>query len=489
MDIKKILFIRPGIRLPRTAFSQSLGILYIISYLRKKFPGEFEIKIIEQRLYGLSFDEVKKQISDFNPDVVGFSCLTMESNDMSSIAAIVKELNPKCLTVLGGPHATVFYDQALTEATIDFVVIGSGEVTFAELIRTLKTDAPLDQVKGIAFKRNGDIAVTPPRESVENLDDLPMPAWDMVDFKQYSKQISMNIYNHRTPWAAVFTSRGCPYQCAYCHNIFGKKTRLRSAENVVDEIELLSKRYSVKEIQIVDDIFNFDLKRAKKICDLILERNIKIKIAFPNGLRGDIIDKELIQKLKKAGCYSITYAIETASPRIQKLIHKNLNLEKVLQAIAWTDEERIATRGFFMLGFPGETMEEINATINFALKSKLLTCSFFSVLVYPRSKLIEIAKDIYPDFDFSSFDTSDFYYWKEKSFYAKATGVDLFTIQYNAYRRFHLRPKTILRILFRYPRILFFARGVFYGLQTLFSSFINLEKIFRPKQNASAEKN
>lgn len=453
MLIKKVMLFRVGTKKEHwKIFSQPLGLLYIISVLRQKFPGQLEIDLIEQALYNLNSEQIRERVKKFNPDLVGLSCLSLEAEEMAKICRIVKEINPNCLTVLGGPHASIFYDYALEKANIDIAVIGEGEETFIELIEKLKKDKPIDDIKGIAFKKGRKILLTPFREPIEDLDNIPFPAWDMIDFKKYSEVISMNIYHCSTPWATIFTSRGCPFQCIYCHNIFGKKTRFRSPENVIAEIELLTQKYGVKEIQIVDDIFNLDINRAKKICDLIIQKGIKIKISFPNGLRGDMMDKELIKKLKKAGCYSITYAIETASSRLQKLIHKNLDLDKVNQAISWTAKEKIITRGFFMLGFPGETKEEMEKTINFSLNSQLLFARFFTVVIYPRTKFMEIAKKIYPNFNFSIKDFDEFHYWAKIPFYTKFTGVDLYKIQKRAMRRFYFRIKIILSILKYYPK-------------------------------------
>jgi len=411
----------------------------------------------------------------------------MEADEMVEIARIVKEFNPKCLTLLGGPHASVFYDHVLEKAKIDIVVIGEGERTFPELLKKLLASESIDQVKGIAFKKDGKVSLTPSREPIEDPDSLPFPAWDLIDFKRYSRVSSMNVYYHSAPWAVIFTSRGCPFHCAYCHNIFGKKTRFRSPENVIAEIELLTKKYGIKEIHIVDDIFNLDLARAKRICDLIVERKIKIKIAFPNALRGDMMDRELIHKLKQAGCYAIAYAVETASPRIQKLINKNLNLDKVRQAIDWTYDEKINTHGYFMLGFPGETREEIEKTIKWALSAKLLLSAFFSVVIYPRIQLMEIAKEVYPNFDFSKWEMFNLRYWAETPFYKKATGIDLFKIQRDAYRRFYFNPKRIFLILLRFPKNLFLIRGIWGVPRVIFISLYKLERFFntRHKTNLS----
>ena len=154
MPIRKIMFIHPGIRFPRMAFTQPLGLLYLVSILRQNFPDQFEIKLIEQKLYGLSFEQIEQEIKEFNPDMVCFSCLTVAGKEMAKIAQIVKKFKPNCLTVLGGPYATTFYDIVLKNSAIDIAVIGEGENTFSELIKNLLTSKSINIIRGIAFKKN-----------------------------------------------------------------------------------------------------------------------------------------------------------------------------------------------------------------------------------------------------------------------------------------------------------------------------------------------
>jgi len=472
--------VKSGKRFSRMGFGQPLGLLYLISVLRERYPGKYEIDFVEQALYDLSTEDLRLRFKKFEPDIVGFSALSAEAGEMENAARVMKEENPGVKTVLGGPHASVFFDWALKAGNIDYVVMNEGEETFPELLETLLRDEPVDKVPGLALRRDGHIFQTPLREFIDDLDSVPFPAWDLIDFERYSVQITMNGFCHSTPWAMLFTTRACPFKCAYCHCIFGKKVRKRSVENVIAEIELLSKRYLVKELHIVDDIFNIDIPRAKRICDEIVERKIDVKIAFPNGLRADIMDLELIKKLKAAGCYCITYAVETASPRLQKLIHKNLNLDKVKQAIEWTYDEGIITQAFIMLGFPTETLEEIKMTIAWCINSKLIRCWFFTVVVYPRTELLEIAKQAYPDFDFSNYDWFDLRYWSETPFYSRVTPYDGYKIQRDAYRRFFLRPSIIFKILWWFPKNTMFIRGMWWGFRAVFTSFMKLEPIFRP---------
>jgi len=480
MKIRKIMLIKPGRRWSGMAMGQPMGLLYLISILRSRFPGKYEIDFVEQALYDLTTEDIRKRFKKFDPDLVGFSAASAEAGETEDICRMVKQEKPECVTVLGGPHASVFFDWALKDRNLDYVVIGEGERTFPELLENLEKDEPADKVRGIAFMRGQNLVMTEARPFIEDLDSIPLPAWELVDWKRCSVQSTMNGYCHSTPWAMLFTSRACPFKCAYCHNIFGKKVRKRSVENVLAEIELLVGRYGVKELHIIDDIFNIDLPRAKKICDEIISRGIKVKMAFPNGLRADMMDRELIKKLKAAGCYAITYAIETASPRLQKLLRKNLDLEKTKQVIDWTYDEGIIPQAFLMLGFPTETLDEIETSIRYTLKAKLLRVLFFTVVVYPRTELLQIAKQAYPDFDFSNYDWFDLRYWSETPFYSRVTKYDGYKIQRRAYRKFYLRPLILLKIAWRFPKNSFFLRGIWWGLRSVITSLYGLEKIFRP---------
>jgi radical SAM superfamily enzyme YgiQ (UPF0313 family) len=476
VDKKRIMMIRPGKRFPRNGFAQPLGFLSLIAMLRRHFPDRFEVLLLEQALLDLTAAEVKRKMEAFRPDLVCFSCLSVEAEEMHELAAISKQLFPEVPIWLGGPHASFYYDWEIETGNVDAVCIGEGEATFIEMIGAWLENRPLDSVAGLALPREGKVVTTAPRAPIEDLDSLPLPAWDMIDFKLYGKQISMNGFVDSTPWAIFFSTRACPYQCIYCHCIFGKKVRKRSVDNVMAELEILVKRHGVKEIHIVDDIFNLDLERAKAICDRIVEQKLNIKIAFPNGLRGDRMDRELIRKLKKAGCYCITYAVETASPRLQKRIKKNLDLEKVKQVIAWTDEEKIIAQAFFMLGFPGETLEELKMTVDYALNTRLLRPWFFSVVVYPRTGLYDMAREEYPDMDLTHLDSFfDLRYWAEVPFYTRATGVDLYKIQRDAYRAFILRPSVILRILVRFRKNIWLLKGIYWGIRSNINSLTALE--------------
>jgi radical SAM superfamily enzyme YgiQ (UPF0313 family) len=196
---------------------------------------------------------------------------------------------------------------------------------------------------------------------------------------------------------SIMTTRGCPYRCAYCHNVLGKVFRKRSVDHVMREVHTLVKNHGIREFHIIDDSFNLDLDRAKAILDEMAKIRPRVAIAFPNGVRSDRLDEEFLQKAKAAGTYKINFAVETASPRLQKKIRKNLDLSKVSEMIRISDGLDIIGHGFFMLGFPTETEEEMRETIRYAFSSRLHTANFFIVQPFEGTDIYDMFKERHPE--------------------------------------------------------------------------------------------
>jgi radical SAM superfamily enzyme YgiQ (UPF0313 family) len=223
---------------------------------------------------------------------------------------------------------------------------------------------------------------------IDDLDDIPFPAWDLIDLDRYFEKRflhtrTMNPHQKRDRAVPMVSSRGCPYRCTYCHNIFGKKVRKRSIQNVIDELLLLKNQYNIEEIEFIDDIFNVDIRRAKDLFRAIIDNKLNMYFSYPNGLRSDSFDEELLDLMKEGGAYRLVFAVESGSPRIQKLMKKNLDLAKAQANIEMANKKGLFLGGFFILGFPGETEEEVWETIDFALKSKLHTANFFILTPFP----------------------------------------------------------------------------------------------------------
>ncbi|MBI5676800.1 MAG: radical SAM protein [Nitrospirae bacterium] len=295
----------------------------------------------------------------------------------------------------------------LQDAPVDYIVKGEGEVTFTELINALGTGREIRSISGLVFKDNiGDIVETPDREFIGDLDSIPFPAYDLLQIGDYFKDPhfhgGLNKYNLVLP---ILTSRGCPFKCSFCYHAMGYTFRPRSPQNVVAEIDWLVKDFGIREIQIEDDTFNFKIERAKEIMHLLSQRDYKLSIVFPSGLKFNMIDEELMDLFKKVGVYRIHYGIETAVPRIQQLINKPINREKLDRVIELTDKANISSHGFFIIGFPTETEDEIQQTIDYASKSRLATANFSILKLFPGTllgdKYLKKTEKFEDDFSFS----------------------------------------------------------------------------------------
>jgi len=422
-----------------------LGLMYLASYLRRR--DDVNVRIIDMTPSGFSYDNLREEIRNYRPDWLGIGALTFESRGLHQVAAITKEVLPGLPVVAGGPHPSAYTNQVMEDRNIDFAVIGEGELTAEVLNQALRTGGPLDAIDGLAWRQNGSIRVNPRQRHVEDLDAMPFPAWDLVDIPGYRRFDRMSR-SGIDDYMVLFTSRACPYHCLYCHKIFGKGFRARSPENVVAEIRVLYDTYGVREFEIVDDIFNCDLPRAKRIFDLILESGMRIRFALPNGIRGDHADEEFFAKARRAGAVYMAFAVETASPRLQKVIRKNIRLDKIKHNIGLARKKGIFCQGLFMLGFPSETREELLKTVEFAVRSKLHAAHFFIVNPYEGTDLADLArkmgKPVFNDFS-NNYLTSGF------TNLTSLTDKEVNGIRRRGLLRFWLKPSRVWAIFRDYP--------------------------------------
>jgi anaerobic magnesium-protoporphyrin IX monomethyl ester cyclase len=398
MKILLIDILRTSLEEVWPSAEHSLGLMYLSSALKSAFGASVDVRIwtlvSRPRQPEQDRRDLLAQLEEFAPETVGIRCLSIGQEVFHRTVAQIKEWDPGCFVVAGGPYATDDPEGALACGHTDCVVIGEGEVTLTELLARTNGRAAWRDVPGIAYRKNGTVVRTPPRPVIQNLDTLALPDYAPVDLERFSNQFLTFTAKISKPHANIMTTRGCPYRCAYCHNILGKTFRARSAESVLAEIRWLHDTYGITDFQIIDDIFNLDLVRAKRICDLIVGSGMRLTLSFPNAIRGDRVDEELIDKMAAAGTKFTSIAIETASPRLQKLIRKNLNLDKVFRAIEQITRAGIVSRGFFMLGFPTETEAEAIQTIEYAKASDLCGATFFTVVYFPGTDLYRLAQSL-----------------------------------------------------------------------------------------------
>jgi anaerobic magnesium-protoporphyrin IX monomethyl ester cyclase len=379
-----------------------LGLAYIAAYLEENGykPDILDTLALGGRERGENYvrtgmneDAIKEYIRDFDPDIVGITSMyTAYDKDAYDVARIVKEIDPGIIVVLGGAHPSANYGMVLKNENVDLVVKGEGEVTFLEIIRGLDRDEDLSDISGVITRIDGELHINPDRPFITNLDSLPFPARHLLPMDIYLSQSSP--YCMRKPRAVMITSRGCPNNCIFCsiHSIWGHKWRPRSAQNVVDEIELLVKKYGVKEIDFNDDNISLDKKRMEEICDEIIKRNIDIKWTTPNGIAIWSLDESLIRKMKQSGCYRLTFGIESGNPKTQKFIRKNLDLHRARSIIKYANKIGLWTISTNIIGFPYETREEIEDTIDYSISSEIDIALFYLLTPFLGTPVHEIFK-------------------------------------------------------------------------------------------------
>jgi radical SAM superfamily enzyme YgiQ (UPF0313 family) len=337
-------------------------------------------------------EEVMQEIDKISPDVVGLGTFSIFSNMLHSLATKIKVRDSKCRIIAGGPYCSAAAHRAASDSNIDCVVYGEGEETFLEILQNIIKDKPLKGILGTAHLSDGNVIINNPRPFIENIDLLPYPAFDLIDVPGYWGNISS--LGKDGPWMGLFNSRGCPYQCIYCHNIFGKATRFMSPKRTLGEILFYKRQYGINEFQVLDDIFNLDVGRGIELCKMISKRKSDIRLLFQGGLRADIMQPELLHHMIKAGCCYISYAVESASPRIQKLIRKNLKLDKVAETINFTADAGIWVNTTNMLGFPTETAEEMKQTIDYNVGLRHHAMRMYKVIPQEGTGLYRMLLDV-----------------------------------------------------------------------------------------------
>jgi magnesium-protoporphyrin IX monomethyl ester (oxidative) cyclase len=389
--MKNILFINPQWQFTKetslanmyTEISFPLGIGYLSAVLEKEgwnvgvldalAEGWDNLEEEENRFVrGLGREEIKNRVRKFKPDIVGIgSPFSSQSSMAHRMAEIVKEVDRNITIILGGAYPSSEPEKVASDKNVDYVFIGEAEKSLPAF---LKGENPR-KIPGLMFKHDGELVSTGLPERVKNLDDIPFPAYHLFSMDKYFKtleggSITRGKSLHKSNSFTIITSRGCPFNCIFCavNTVTGKKWRIRSPNNVVDEIQFLVEEYGVTHFLLEDDNMTFDKKRFGEICDEIVRRGIKITWETPNGVRGDRLDLDLARKMKEAGCERVRIAIENGNQEfLTKTVQKGLNLEKALKGIKAALESGLNVDCFFMYGVPGENEQTLKDTYDFAM--------------------------------------------------------------------------------------------------------------------------
>lgn len=394
MAFTKVLLANPEKYAIDESVFPPLGLLYLASTVRKH---GYQVEVIDGVVEGEG--AVLDRISTFKPDIIGIPCLTPCRHYSLELANKAKQLVPHAIIVLGNAHATIMGHQIIAHYPfVDVVVLGEGEMTFLEIVK----GKPFQDIKGIIYRSQDKVVKTRPRAPIENLNELPFPAWDMLKFDRYpavhqDRGIVNGIDLAATPQITISTTRGCHGKCSFCSNWWiWRKYRSRSAENVVAEIELLVTNYGIRHFLIVDDAFLYDRETVLSFCHLIQEKHLKI--AFEAAARADSVgngkvDMEVLTRLREAGCYEIHFGIESGSQQILDRIGKGIDVETNRQAILMTKHAGIRAFALVMTGNIGETIGSINASVNFLRKTdpdQFLAGS--GLILYPGTTDYQYAK-------------------------------------------------------------------------------------------------
>jgi anaerobic magnesium-protoporphyrin IX monomethyl ester cyclase len=437
-----------------------LGIGYLAAVLEK---NQREVDVIDCQSLKLSYDDFEAEIRKRKPDVVGITSTTLTYKSGVEIAKRAKVANPNCITIIGGPHVTFWDENALQESPdIDIIVRKEGENTLLELVERLEEGKDYTDVIGTTCRKNGEIIKNPDRPYIENLDELPFPAHHLFlleHLKKYGKVVF-----------PLSTSRGCTFWCKFCSAVrmFGRRYRMRSPKSVVDELEFLMKKYGAEQFTFYDDAFTVDQSRAREICQEIQRRKMKIK--WDCETRVDMVTKELLQEMKKAGCIAVWFGVEAGSQRVIDAMAKGLTLEKTKTAFRWARESGLMTIASVILGFPEETPETAWETVKFIEEISPDDVGFYIATPYPGTPMYDHVKKMgwLKIDDFNKYDTATPIF-ETPSISMK----ELREIREKALQKFYLRPSYVIRM---------FGRGGMYGYSASRTALAHLRRKIRPKK-------
>ena len=377
----------------------SVGYSQLGAYLRRTMKN-VEIRVVDQRATDYTNEEVVSRAVEFAPDVVGLSCTTPNCNTLSRVEQRDSSRLAPGPADDWRPACFGFWRRSDGYNLRGLCRDGGRRVD----VRARAPDLA-GRLPGLQRRARSGVAQCGwgvPDESrlepvIQDLDALPFPAYDLIDLRSYWRLWSMSIVPPPRRYVAMFTSRGCPYGCIYCHDIFGKRFRAQSPERIVDELEHYVRTYGIKEVEFFDDIFNLQGRRVIEFSELVRRRNLKVSIYFPNAIRTDILTEDVAEAMADAGTRMSALALESGSPRIQKLVCKHLNIPKYLDGVAMLAKRRVFTYGFIMFGFPTETEADMQMTVDVVRQSKLHVVYPWVVTPYPKTELFEVALRLKPE--------------------------------------------------------------------------------------------
>jgi anaerobic magnesium-protoporphyrin IX monomethyl ester cyclase len=438
--VAKIVFLRPRLDIPVPMPYPHHGIGYVASILRE---NGHEVHFIDCAILNQPYSQISRQVESLKPDAVGITAISANYSGMKKLSQMLHKRNIPI--ILGGIHVTTLPELSLRETKADFAVLGEGELTILELMNNWQDKEKRKQIKGIAYIENDQFIKNPDRELIQNLDELPFPAWDLINPLKYSFKF-VYFRTKRLPTAVIFTSRGCPHSCAFCAStqFWKHQFRKRSPQKVVDEIEYLAREYGIREIQIGDDYFNYDKQHVIEICREILRRKLDLTFQCTNGLRIENIDRNLLTIMRKTGFYEITIAVESGSQSILNSINKGLNLKKLTEAVKLAKSLGFFLQGFLIFGLPGETYKTVRRSIQFMKSLPFDVVGWFTAKPLPGSRMFD---QWVRDKDPSKINYDWFHFVDVGVALEYSDGKRTIKLPKDAVKEYLLRPRQLLRYL------------------------------------------
>ncbi|RJP31908.1 MAG: radical SAM protein [Phycisphaerales bacterium] len=416
--------------------SPPLGLLYVAAYAESHGVG---VEVLDVDAEAFTMADIEARIADRRPRFVGITAVTAQITSARQIARTVKDVSPDSKVVIGGIHATAMPDDVMRDANVDYVIRGEGEQPFHALV----SGQPAASIAGLTWRgRNPLQPVEHNREAppIEDLDSIPSPAYHLIKFERYHPAVGSY---RRLPSINMTMTRGCPGKCTFC-NSAETALRTRSAESVVDEIQRLQATYGIREVNFYDDTFTIYKQNVARFCDLIVER--KIDLTWSCFARTDCVSPKLLAKMKKAGCHQILFGLESADPAILETIRKPIDLDLTRKAVKMCQQAGIAVRAAFMFGNPGETIESMRRTIDFA-KSLDPDIAIFNVTTpYPGTQMFNWA---YENGYLRTLDWRDYDLANAVLDLPTVSREDINQMYKIAHREFYFRPSYLIKRLFK----------------------------------------
>lgn len=424
--------------------SEPLSLLYIATFLNQ---SGHHAEVVDCESEGISLEELEPRIRFGNYDAVGVAMLTAMYSQSVAVCNLVKKVDPAIKVIVGGSHANLRpKETAEKEESIDVVAVGEAEQTFLELLEVFQGKKELKNVLGVAYRENGVVVQTADRAKVNDLDFFPIPDRSLIKMHLYRPSVS---YYRRLPAFTMITTRGCPYRCTFCATA---KTgyRVHSIPRVIEEMRVLIEDFGAKEILIRDDTFTLQKERTMKLCEAIIAAGFHTKITWDCITRANLVDRELLQKMKEAGCWGMHFGVEGGTQKLIDSVKKDTTLEIIKNAFTLCREIGIETRGYFMVGMPGSTPEDDLATIEYAKDIDPDWAQFTIATPYPGTELFNEAEQwgsFHTDInDWDKYLTWSGYGDTELVWTAHGrSSEDVKAMQRKAMREFYFRPKVILR--------------------------------------------